>query len=358
MLHEKVFEVTVNVHNPINFCADKDRHLMAELRKSYAGRCYKGCFIVQVLSVLHPSACHISKTNCTGEGFVDVRFVALVRAFSKWDILVGVEVVSHQQIVVGTYEAPGSDGDDKRARAVVTVLASKAVETLAVGQTISVRVYRALHQPMQKQASVVGTLLTCDQIAPVFHLRGTLDSSAAIELEPMLLAVETELAARAELVKTRKADLWFFEMLLYAYRADGKPGKDLTIESKRAGGAIPEWVGPGQLVESEPDTAKNVLDIVRRVVREGETVHVGGYWSRPLNLYRSSPLAASAAEPLAGWPDAIDGSPRQVFATYLKNILDFLVASRELTLLYGTQELIDKHLNVFGVMRAAQTPVK
>jgi hypothetical protein len=47
-----------------------------------------------------------------------------------------------------------------------------------------------------------------------------------------------------------------------------------------------------------------------------------------------------------------------VFATYLKNILDFLVASRELTLVYGTQELIDKHLNVFGVMRAAQTPVK
>jgi hypothetical protein len=353
MLHEKVFEVTVNVHNPINFCADKSRHLMAELRKTYAGRCYKGCFIVQIVSVLHPSACHISRTNCTGEGYVDVRFIAHIRAFCQWDILVGVEIVSHQQIVVGTYDSP--DGGDNRARAVVTALASKSVETLAVGQIISVRVYRAMHQPMQTQASVVGTLLTCDQSAPVYRLLGALSPSAAIELEPMLRAIDAELNARAEIIKTRKADLWFFELLLCSHRSNRAASENEQTLATWNG--VPDWVGPGQLVASEPNTTKNVLDIVRRVVNESETVKVDGYWSRPLNLYRSSPLAASVDTPPPNWPDAIEGTPRQVFATYLKNILDFLVATRELTIVYGTKALIEAHVNVWGVMRAAQIPV-
>jgi hypothetical protein len=95
---------------------------------------------------------------------------------------------------------------------------------------------------------------------------------------------------------------------------------------------------------------------VRRAIA-GENVPVAGVWSRSLALYRSSPLVGVArGAPPAAWT-TVDGTPRAVFAEFLKNILDFLVATRELIEVYNTRELLDnKHHNLWGVMRAAQRP--
>jgi DNA-directed RNA polymerase subunit E'/Rpb7 len=378
MQFEKVIDGTVDVANPINFCADKERHLMAELRNKYVGRCFKGAYILGIKAVLDSSACHIVRTNGSGEGYVDVRFLADVAVFSRWDVLTGVEIVSHQQMIVGVYEggaAARADEDPdaararpgpKAARAVVTVLASKAVEALAVGQKIAVRVVLAKHAPMQPQASLVGALLVCDQTAPAYRLRGALDQSARAELAPMLAVVELELEARAALIETRKADLWFFELLLYAFREPpGAKAPEAKAESEApAWEDGPVWRGPRALQALEAGAeATSVLDVVRRAVG-GESVPVAGVWSRSLALYRSSPLVAvvrgeSREDPGAAAPatwTVVDGTPRAVFAEFLKNILDFLVATRELVEVYNSRELIDKHLNLWSVMRAAQRP--
>jgi hypothetical protein len=366
MLFEKVIDATVNVRNPINFCADKERHVMAELRNTFVGRCFKGAFIVQIVSVLQESLCRLTSTNASGEGYIDVQFVAQVAVFSRWDILVGVEIVSHQQMLVGTYDARpplaarGAGGEEpaqaavgtKNARAVVSLLASKAVEALAVGQKISVRVVMAQHQPLQPQAAVVGTLLVCDQAAPVYRLRGALDGAAKAELGPVLAAIELELEARAALVESRKADLWFFELLLYAYRGTTTP-PDQQVPGP--GGTA--WGGPGGLRPLEEGAIpQNVLQLVRRAV-DGEAVPVAGYWSRSLALYRSSPLAAQAAALPPGWSEAATGEPRAVFAEFLKNILDFLVAIRQMAELYNTRELVDSHRGLWTAMRSIQKPV-
>lgn len=368
MILEKVIDTTVNVRNPINFCADMDRHLMSELRNTFVGRCYKGAYVVGIKQILRFSKCHLSSTNTSGEGRVDVQFLAEVVVFSRWDILVGVAIASHQQMVVGTYEAaplpePGvlALRSARPGRAVVSLLATKAVETIAVGQKIAVRVVMAQHQPMQPQASVVGTLLVCDQAAPVYRLRGSLDSAAAVELAPVLEAIDAELEAREALVEERKADLWFFELLLYSYRSAAgsaaMPDQSIPTGAEGDEGSTPAWEGPAGLAAvDEGAELKNVLDIARRAVA-GESVPVAGYWSRPLSLYRSSPLAASADAPPATWLASTDGAPRAVFAEFLKNILDFLAATREMVELYNTRELIDSHRNLWAVMRSAQKPI-
>jgi hypothetical protein len=346
MLLEKVIDATIDVRNPVNFCADKDRHLMTEIRNIYVGRCFKGAYIVGVREILRTSACRIESTNSSGEAHIDVQFLAEVVVFSQWDILVGAEIVRNQQMVVCTYGAPGAGG-----RAVVTVLASKAVEALAVGQKIVVRVVMAQHQPMQPQAAVVGALLVCDKAAPVYRLRaGALDAAARAELAPMVQAIDAELGRRAALAGARKADLWFFELLLYAYR--GAAGA--ADQAVPAGGAAPDWAGPGALADpgGEP---RNLLEIARRVVA-GEAVPVAGYWCRPLALYRSSPLAAWAEAPPKGWQQATDSTPRAVFAEFLKNVLDFLTATREMAELYNTRELVEAHRGLWAIMRAQQTP--
>ena len=352
MLYKKVISGTVNVHNPVHFCTDKNRHLLAELRNKYVGRCFMGAYILGIQEILDSGACHIVRTNGSGEGYVDVRFLAEVAAFGRWDILTGVEIVSRQQMLVGVY-----GGGVGAARAVVSVLASKAVEALAIGQKIPIRVVLAQHAPMQPQASIVGALLVCDQTAPAYRLRGVLDRNARAELAPMLAAVELELEARAALVRDRRADLWFFEILLYAYRVNaaretGGDGGDVTAAWKDG----PVWEGPAPLRAVEDGAeAVSVLDVVRRAVA-GENVPVAGVWSRSLALYRSSPLVAVArgAAP-AAWA-VVDGTPRAAFAEFLKNVLDFLVATRELVEVYNTREVLDKHLNLWGVMRAAQRP--
>jgi hypothetical protein len=355
MLLEKEFCVTVDVADVCNFCANKGPLLMAALHDEYAGRCYMGCYIIEIVEIIMASACHLITTNSSAEGYIEVKFMARVAVFSQWDILVGVEVMMNEKMLIGVH----GDKVRKTGLATVALLPSKAVEALAVGQQIAVRVVVAGHTPMQERASVYAVLLTCDAAAQVYRLRGALDKAASAELAPMLAAVETELAAREELVATRRADLWFFELLLYSYRAR-RAGTGTDSQTLPAWEGGPSWEGPPALVpHAEGCAVRNVLDIVRKVVHDGESVPVTGAWSRPLNLYRSSPLAAVAdgRHLPAGWIAATESAPRVVFALFLKNILDFLVATRELAQLYSTEELVRKHFALWAAMRAAQTPV-
>ena len=179
------------------------------------------------------------------------------------------------------------------------------------------------------------------------------------ELAPMLAAVENELEKRNALIKTRRADLWFFETLLYTFRDTST--SSMTSESKvPAWENGPVWTGPRALQALEDGTeAASVLEIVRRAVG-GKSVSITGVWSRSLAIYRSSPLVAVArgerSDAPASWT-VIDGTPRAVFAEFLKNIFDFLVATRELVATYDSLEKVERNANVWRVMRDAQTPV-
>ncbi|MFA6165762.1 MAG: hypothetical protein WC700_04040 [Gemmatimonadaceae bacterium] len=343
----KVFDTTIVVRNPVNFCADKKRHLMTELQRIYGGRCFKGAFIVNVVEILKSSSCRLETTNTSGNGTVDVQFLAAVVVFSRWDILVGVEIRNHQSMVIGEYGSAAS------GRAVVSILASRAAETLAIKQRVPVRVIEAHHQPMQESAAIIATLLTCDQAAPVYSLRGGLDASDRLELGPVLAAIDAELDARTELVAANRASVWFFEELLCAYQR--KPGGGAAALARiPSGGGAAEWVGPAAVEADEAGTeARNALELVRRALA-GEAVPVAGVWSRSLALYRSSPLVTFAETQPKGWPMAVDSTPRIVFAEFLKNILDFLVAIRELLAVYDTPEKVEAHRNVWAVMRGAQ----
>ena len=351
MLFEKIIETTIDIANPINFCADKKRHLMVELKNRFIGVCFKDSYILDIKEIINCGACHIVRTNGSGDAYIDVSFLAEVIVFSRWDILVGVDIVSHQQMVVGLHERiQGS----KKTRAIVTVLASSAVASIAIGQKIAVRVILAQHSPMQPQASVVSTLLVCDQIAPAYKLKGMLDHHSTAELTPMFDLIKIELETRNTLIVTHKADLLFFENLLYSFRNQEANTLDSEHLAWKNG---PIWLGPPMMTIKDVSANEfvSVLDIVQKVIN-GESVSVSGVWSRSLDIHRSSPLTAVVRGDNtipSSW-NVIDGNPRIVFAEMLKNILDFLVATREMVAMYNSKELIDKHINVWTVMRAAQ----
>jgi hypothetical protein len=354
---ERVYTVTIDAPSAINFAADKLRQVEAELHRKYVGRCFMGACILRILRCLDVGACHVVSTNNSGDIYINVRFVAEVVVVSRWDILTGVRIVANAQLLVGEgvlRDAAGAVTASVAVSFAASGAAQKALESFAIGQHVPVRVLLVEHPPMQDRVSVFGTLLVCDRVAPAFRLRGSLGRDAGAELGPMLAAVEAELAARAALAASeRRGELWFFEKLLYAYKdarpdAGGPPAPDAAADS---------WEGPPMLpaLEAGAETA-SVVDIVRRVVG-GESVTVTGVWCRSLAFHRSSPLVARArgGDPPASW-EIIDSTPRVAFALFLKNILDFLAATRELVAVYNTRELVDSHINLWNVMRAAQKP--
>jgi hypothetical protein len=185
-----------------------------------------------------------------------------------------------------------------------------------------------------------------------------LDKTAQAALGPLLAAVTSELAARQALVAHQRADVWFFESLLHPRQVTpGGPDTDQAIPAWPGGPTWegPQWVGPPR---SECPGLVSVPEIVRRAITLGESVPVAGVWSRPLGLYRSSPLAAHLADagpPPADWGPVVDGNVKAVFAEFLKNILDYLGATRELPAVYGTPELVEQHVGLWAAMRRMQS---
>jgi DNA-directed RNA polymerase subunit E'/Rpb7 len=362
MLHSKTLDATINVRNPISFCADKARHLTIQLKNMYEGKCFKGAFIVSVDRVEHSSACKIVSSNNTAEGYVDVQFTATVAAFSRWDIVAGVTIMRTDQVLVGSTKRDGkySYGDPRDARVVATLMPTPEAKTVRVGQVVCVRVLGATHEPMQPQVAVAGTLLTCDRTAPVYRVRGALDKASAAGLMPVVEAIDKELAARAVLVAERRPDLMLFEILLYSLSKPpgGLHGEADDLKLASAYGSA-TWTGPPTLKGVEPAKTFNVVDFVKKAAA-GETQTVNELWSRPLALYRSSPLAAQLAAKGApappGWDKAVDETPAVVLQIFLKGILDFLFAVRSMMGIYNTKDKMDEHHNIWLAMKKAQLP--
>lgn len=341
MLTEKAYEVTLTVANPINACADPEGYLRGELTRAYVGRCFKGAFIVALLRILSRSRCRINTSNTSGEGIFDVRFLAQVAVFSRGDILVGVRVTNTTPIVAGEYGDLSMVGPTVSPRAGIYMIHSEAVKTLEKGKIIPVRVLAAQHGPMQPAASVVANLFTCDRDEPpawwVPPESPPLDTAA---LAPLVAAIDAEYARRAELVETHEGSLWFFEGRLYAFRRAGPA-------------AAPEWVSVGAWRGPAPLVAVDGAADVLALAREGGAVG-GRTWTRPLGLYRSSPLAAGTPEPEPPLEVPAVGAT-EVWLQLLREILDHAVAMRELTLTYPTIEALKSHQAVWMVMNAAQT---
>jgi hypothetical protein len=337
MLYEKVFETTIDILDVMNFCCDTARHTMTELQNKFVGKCFKGAFIVAIVRVLQSSACHMMSTNLSGDGRIDVRFLATVAVLGSGDILVGVQVVRIPPLFIGDYQGRN---EAALVRASVTVSPSKTLETVAVGQKIAVYVLHALHKPMQPIMTVYGTMLTCDVSFTSHRLRGALEAKARVELAPLYNAILQELTLRASI---DRAQLWFFERLLYSYRPSS--GKDQKIAAWE-GKDVPVWEGPSGV--GAPGGV-NVLSIVRRVIA-GENVPVDGVWARPLNVYRSSPMVTHTVDDNIV---ADEGNARATFVKFLKNILDYLMAIREMTEVYTPEDHLS-HRNIWAAMTSVQ----
>jgi hypothetical protein len=255
----------------------------------------------------------------------------------------------------------------------VNLIATQEVETIQVGQVVAGRVFQTEYSPMQEQPAVVATLLTCERASPTYQVAGVLTAEAARPLIPLVMMIGEALRRRAEIAKTNQAAIWFFEKLLYSYSAGGAAALWAThptsyptpIElpippaATDAGPAAepedprPAWEGPPMRPLPTGADVRNLLEIVVKAAG-GEEQNIAGYWSRPLELYRSSPVAVVSDTPPAS-PTSLQ-SGQAVFTQMLKSSLDFLQAVSQMTRVYDTRSELERHANLWAAMQTAQLP--
>ena len=349
MKHRQSFPVTIQIANPISFAINADARALEYITGEYTNKCYGGCFIIKVVEVSKRSLIVVDNTNNKAEGTMEVVFTADVVTFMSGEAL-AVVTIKTAQFVTGIYDSPDS------GRAAVALSAPANAPYVVVNTKLPVRVMHTLHQPDSSLASIYAKLLTCDSEAAVYRLRGSLslDQAAKNECAGRLSMIKAELDLRNTLTKSKpkQKKLLFFEGLLYAYSSPAKSSggaADLIVAVTSKSAAEFDWQGPNQLKQDyEEPAARNLLDLVAGYLKTGEAPSISGEWSRPLSLYRSSPLVTIS--PPGTHAAAVEGEPGLVIGLYLKNILDFLVVTRELTEAY---EMTD-NLSVWDAMRQAQ----
>ena len=345
-IFNKKIITTFNIKNPINFCTNKLEHIRNLIDNQYIGHCWAGAFILSIKELNEDdiSGCSICKTNTSGEGIINVKFTAEVIMFKHMDILIGVEIVHNQTMILGLYESL-----PKLIRAIVSIpptskhLSSipliKSIEALSIGQKIPIRIIDANHSPMAKEATIFGSLLVCDKVTSIYKLQGILNSSAKQDLLPLLTAIQEELLIR----NSMDDKFLYFEKNLYSYRE--KQGENLIIKTEN----YADWLGPPAITEKN---IINLLEFINKAIDTKQGLSVTGYWSRSLTIYRSSPMIKFTEECSEVYIE--EGNITSVFIRFLKNMLDFLMAIRQMSDLYNTPEMIKSHKNIWESMQAVQ----
>ena len=75
MLLVKNYTATLDVRDPDDYCGNPRRAAFNYLRQFYAGRCYQGAFILEIVDIVRVSHCRLKDTtSLNAEGYVDVEF--------------------------------------------------------------------------------------------------------------------------------------------------------------------------------------------------------------------------------------------------------------------------------------------
>ncbi len=325
MILEKIFEVTLNINNPINFCTNKKHHILTELNNIYVNKCYMGSYIIDIIDILQSSSCKIVNTNSSGNGLIDVKFIAHVFILSAWDILVGVEIEKNQSLIVGKYKNLNLTID------VAFKPTNLQSNSLLIGQLVPVRVIKSIHKPKENKISVAAILLTCDKKIVNYRVKGEIIKSAIPEIQMLFNNIFEELSLRSQISMEKNL---LFESLLFSY-------KNMPKENEKIKCGNEFWEGPKYMTTTK--TVVNIFDTL--------TMDLTGFWSRPLDICRSSPLLTVSQEKPNEY---VLTAPHLMIIEFAKNILTFLTAIRDFGEIYNTPDKIKNHENIWNIMRQSQ----
>jgi hypothetical protein len=344
MIINKRYEFTLDIRSPINFAVDVPGNTKILLDQAFHRKNYMGGFIVEITSIIAISPIRIQKTNLSAHGFVDVIFEANTEIYSQWDIITGAEIKTTEPIITAELSEP--------VPVIASVKPDKTTKPFRVGQKNTLRVIQAWYKPFTSYINLYTHMLKCDLKAPVYTIKGNINSTCVATLVPLMIDIEQELRMRQQLMTHNSETVMFFESLLYSYSMPiNKSSSDEKQEMNtlQTWNDVPEWTGPPSLQTGF--VYDNILAVISSAVEK--PIVMSGTFSRDISIYRSSPLIRRYQTPP---DDAIENNTTIVLIEFLTSILTYLTTIRKMSELYSTVEIRDEYESIWTTMRNARLP--
>jgi hypothetical protein len=326
---------TIEVNDPITFCKNKEDNSLELLKHKFIGRNYNGHHIVDIQKIKRLSRCSIIPSNLSVKGRIYVQFTALINSVDPY--------IANMRVGI-TEPRVTCASEDKSVIAGLTQ--SDAHKIIQKGQYIPIKVEKSAYDPFKKSVTVSGSLLHCDTSVTVYKTAGVLTKEHAKDLLYKVNTIKKELELRSEQFKSNEVAYVFFEQLLYSYKHTDK--NTVSIPTKDA----IDWNGPTQVKKTSSPTV-NLLELI--TLASDSDVDVTGYWSRPLEIYRSCPLVVKTD--LSSGPGStfsvVEQPPHVVMADLLNSMI-IIKTIRELAEHFNTKEKFVSHKNIWKVIQNYQ----
>lgn len=355
MTEIKTYVESILISDPLNpnLSINTESFILNILTEEYVNKCYNGAFILKIQEIIELSDCEIITTNLLGTGNINVVFTAIVRRFYPGDFLFNVHIQKTQPSILGRYSEETKDGD---IMAYIMIPFSiqfepsplkQSIMTIRENQRIPMRIIDVYHKCANQTPAIGATLLVCEKKYNKYIINKNINKNIFL---PILENIKEELQLRTNLSPDIKKNVLFFENLLYSYKLDKLTNE--TIESDN----YPEWEGLKKIKENTEIV--NLLDFLLDVGKKD----IIGIWSRPLYIYKSSPIAIfkqmtieEIAELKQSDPTLLEeGIPETVFIRFLKDMLSYLTIIRQMAEYYVDNATIMANKNIWDAMKEVQ----
>lgn len=357
MAELKNFIISILIADPMNpnLSTNKENYILNILNEKYVGKCYNGSYIIKIHEIINISSCEIIITNLECNGNINVQFRAKVRTFYSGEFIFNVHIKKTQLAILGEYIEDSEDGAIKTYIMIPHGVKfepsplKQSIMSIKENQRIPMRIIDVYHKCANPNPAIGATLLVCDKKYYKYVITSPLSKNADILLIPLLQKIEIELQLRNAIVDNDiKKNILFFESLLYSYQIDHNTTKIINIESSQ----FPPWAGLEQISSGNQI---NLLDFIYNLLN-GDNANIIGTWSRPLFIFKSSPMVIYQENATTIDDDITleEGCPDSVFIRYLKDILDYLTIIRKMSEYYTDKAMIMAHKNIWDAMKEVQ----
>jgi hypothetical protein len=357
----KKYIVSIFISDPLNpnLSINTENYISTILNEEYVGKCYNGAFILKIEDIIEISDCEIIMTNLLGTGNINVKFIAVVKQFYSGDFLFNVHIQKTQPSILGKYTEDTKDGEINAYIMIPYGIQfepsplKQSVLSIREYQRIPMRIIDVYHKCKNSIPAIGATLLVCEKKYNKYIITSNISKKSIFSI--LLKKIKTEMELRINLSSDVKKNISFFESLLYSYKMDKM--ENTIIESNH----FPEWEGLHGIGGDRAGDGNviNLLDFLTD--KKFDDGNIIGVWSRPLYIYKSSPIAIFKQIPmeeiseLREDPTLLEeGCPEVVFIRYLKDILSYLTIIRQMAEYYIDNATVMANKNIWSAMQDVQ----
>lgn len=328
MIITKPITIAIDIHDPINFSINPELNLKNILNDRYKGICYAGCYILQVLDIKKYSDCYINRNGPPSFGTVNVSFTVQALVYVPGEIITGCSIISNESMkaqnglvkCIGTYVSASFKYE-------------QAFAGISTGQLVSIRVGIAKYNIGASKIVVAGSLLLPNSFNnnPYYAL-APFNSFDIKYIEPIL---ENIRALENEISKLDKSFWKLFEDLIYSRKSRQFPKLGDTISSGKV---------------------EDLVQTFRELATKGTKDTI--YMIRDPELNLANGVFCCSDKP----PNDIDKEniiknvePKEIALILLNDYYNVARASKEMTEIYGSKEMIDKHKALWAIYTKSKT---